>query len=170
MKGSLKKIVLSGILASFALISFILESLFPPLFIPGARMGISNVFILLVLIILDEKYAYAVLFIKIILGSIFIGNISAVLYSLPSGIISLTVEIIFLRFFKSFSIVAISVLGAVINTFIQNTVFCLINGSFSYFLYLPYLSIIAFVTGLIIGFAVYLVIRFLPDNVIHTFN
>lgn len=163
---TIRKIILSGIFASLSIIAFVLEGLFPPLFIPGARMGISNIFILLALLTLDEKYAYAVLIIKVVLGSLLIGNISAVLYSLPAGIVSLSVEIVLLRFFKGVSILAISVLGATVNTIVQNTVFCLISGGLEYFAYLPYLSLIAVATGLTVGFAVYLVIKFLPNNII----
>ena len=41
------KIAACGIFSALALIAFVIESLFPPFFIPSARMGISNIFVLL---------------------------------------------------------------------------------------------------------------------------
>ena len=80
MKHSLTyKISLCALLSAFALISFVLEGLFPPLFRPGARMGLSNVFILIAIYFLGAKYALAVLVIKTVLGSLFGGNISAIM-------------------------------------------------------------------------------------------
>jgi uncharacterized membrane protein len=52
MKTSTFKITLTAILSALALITFLIESLFPPLFIPGARLGLANLFILIAIVIL----------------------------------------------------------------------------------------------------------------------
>jgi len=156
------KITLCAVLTAFALITFVLEGLFPPLFLPGARMGISNVFILLTAIILGYKYGYAVLIVKTVLGSLFAGNVSAVMYSLPSGAIALALELILLHFCKNVSIISVSVLGAVVNATGQNLVFCLVTGATEYLAFLPYLSLISIVSGIIVGFTVYLAVKKLP--------
>jgi len=158
----LKKTIASAILSAMATITFILESLFPPLIIPGARMGLSNVFILFAVIFVGDLHAFAVLIVKCLLGSLFSGNVSSLMYSLPSGVIALTVEVILIRFSSLFSVVAASVVGSVINMICQNTVFCLVTRATAYFIYLPYLAIIGVASGLIVGFAVYLVCRFMP--------
>ncbi len=160
------KLTLASVLCAFAIISFVLESLFPPLFIPGARMGLSNIFILLTVILIGNVYGYAVLIIKITLGSLFAGNISSALYSLPAGVISLSVEILLLCFTTKVSVIAVSIAGACFNTTVQNLVFCLVAGSPEYLCYLPYLACIGVLAGLIVGFAVYLVVKFLPKNFI----
>ena len=168
-KLTLRKITTCGILTSFAVIAFTLENLFPPLFIPGARMGISNVFILLSALLLGSVYGYATLIVKILLGSIFSGNVSSVLYSLPAGLISLTLELALICWTKKVSIIAGSISGAVVNVTLQNTVFCLVTGASEYLAFLPYLASIGIVSGCIVGFAVYLSIKkvklpFLRDN------
>lgn len=155
-----KKLTLCAILSALALISFIIEGLFPPLFVPGARLGVSNVFILLAIFILGKSYGYAALLIKILLGSIFSGNVSATLYSLPAGIISITIEILLIYRAKKISVVSISTLGSVLNLIVQNTVFCLVTGGTEYFVYLPYLALIGGIAGIFVGFAVYLILRF----------
>ena len=42
-KPSVKKLALCGVLTAFALIAFMLENLLPPLFLPGARLGLSDI-------------------------------------------------------------------------------------------------------------------------------
>lgn len=160
-----KKLTLCAVFSALALISFILEGLFPPLFIPGARLGVSNVFILLAIFVLGKSYGYVALTVKIVLGSIFAGNPSAMLYSLPAGIISVTIEILFIYRVKKLSVVSISAMGSVINLIVQNTVFCLVTGGTEYFVYLPYLALIGGIAGIFVGFAVYLILRFFPQNI-----
>ncbi|MCQ2400215.1 MAG: Gx transporter family protein, partial [Clostridia bacterium] len=86
---SVKRLVFTAVLASLALISFTIESLFPPIFVPGARLGVSNLFVLLAIIFLGVKEGVAVFAVKALLGSLFAGNFSAIIYSLPAGIICL---------------------------------------------------------------------------------
>ena len=169
-KISIRKIATCGLLSAFALLSFLLEGLFPPLFIPGARLGISNVFILLSAIFLGSPYAVFTLLIKTVLGSIFAGNISSLIYSLPAGIIALAIELLILNKTKSFSILAISMLGAVINNILQNVSFCLVTNVWGFMAYTPYLALIGCVAGTFIGFMVYLVIKFVPTSVYDKIN
>lgn len=159
-----KKLTLCAFFSALALISFILEGLFPPLFIPGARLGVSNVFILLAIFVLGKSYGYVALTAKIVLGSVFAGNPSAMLYSLPAGVISVTIEILFIYRVKKLSVVSISAMGSVINLIIQNTVFCLVTGGTEYFVYLPYLALIGGIAGIFVGFAVYLILRYFPQK------
>ncbi len=158
------KIALSGILCALGLIAFMLESLLPPLILPGAKLGLSNIFILLAVVLLGWQYAFAVLLIKTILGSLFSGNVSALLYSLPSGIIALTTQVLMLYFIKKISIVAVSICGGVINTIVQNLVFCFVNNTISYMAYSPYLSLLGIVSGAVVGFIVYLIVIKLPNR------
>ena len=162
MNFKLFKVTLCAILSALGTIAFTIEGLFPPLFLPGARLGVSNIFILLAAIILGGKYAFITLMVKTVLGSLFAGNLSMILYSLPAGAIALMVELIIIYIIRKTSVVAVSVGGAVINTTVQNVIFCLITGASEYLAYLPYLALISVVSGLFVGFAVYLILRYLP--------
>ena len=93
------------------------------------------------------------------LGSLFSGNLSSIMYSLPAGIISLSVEIILIYLVKRVSVLSVSIAGAVINSTIQNLIFCLITGVNEFLFYLPYLALISVVSGLIVGLCVYLIIK-----------
>ncbi|MBO7187336.1 MAG: Gx transporter family protein [Clostridia bacterium] len=151
MNYSVKKIVFTAVLASLALIAFMIESLFPPILVPGAKLGLSNFFILTVLIFLGVKEAIAVFLIKIILGSVFSGNISALLYSFPSGTVSLLVEILLFTKIKT-SVLSASALGAVINNAVQLSVYVLITNTIELYVYLPYLLLIGLLAGAFNGF------------------
>lgn len=166
-KTTLLKIATAGIFSAFATLTFMLENLFPPIILPGARMGLSNVFILLSAIILGGVYGYSTLVVKIVLGSLFAGNISSIMYSLPAGLISFTIELFLITYVRKTGIVAISVFGAVINTTIQNLAFCLFANAKEYLIYLPYLSIIGIISGLIVGFTVYLILRRFPPKAVY---
>ena len=151
MNYSVKKIVFTAVLASLALIAFMIESLFPPILVPGAKLGLSNFFILTALIFLGVKEAIAVFIIKIILGSVFSGNISALLYSFPSGTVSLLVEILLFTKIKT-SVLSASALGAVINNAVQLSVYVLITNTIELYVYLPYLLLIGLLAGAFNGF------------------
>lgn len=163
---SLKKLALCGLLSALSLITFLIENLFPPLIIPGAKIGLSNVFILLSALILGAGYGYITLIIKVLLGSFFSGNISAIVFSLPSGAIALTLEVIALYFIKRSSIISVSVLGAVVNITTQNLIFCIYTQTPQYLVYLPYLALIGVLGGIITGFAVYIICKRLPKKLL----
>jgi heptaprenyl diphosphate synthase len=156
------KFALCGVLSALATIAFVIEGLFPPLFLPGARMGVSNVFILLCAILLGGRYAFITLAVKVLLGSLLSGNFFGTVYALPSGAIALTIELVLIYFVKNVSIIATSIAGAVINIAVQNTAFCLITGTAEYLSYLPYLALTGILGGIIVGLAVFLLIKILP--------
>ena len=157
-----KKIALCALYSTFALLSFMLESLIPPLIIPNARIGISNIFILLSTFSLGLYYGITTILVKSILGSLFIGNVSAVLYSLPAGVIALVVQVLILSFNSKVSITATSIIGSIINSLVQNVVFCVFTNSFEYLIYLPYLAVISLISGLIVGTIIYILLKKIP--------
>ncbi|MBR2498563.1 MAG: Gx transporter family protein [Clostridia bacterium] len=169
MKKNTKKLTLSALLSALALITFMIENLFPPLFFPGARMGLSNVFILLCVVLLGNKYGFAVLIVKVTLGSLYSGNISALMYSLPSGLIALIIQVLLIKYTSRLSIIAISVTGSVANAVCQNAVFCFVMKSFAYLSYSPYLALSGVISGAIVGATVFFLtkklrkIKFLQD-------
>ncbi len=161
-KSLTRKIVLTSLLSAFATLAFMLENLFPPLILPGAKMGVSNVFILLSVYFLGGKYAVAVLIVKTTLGSLFSGNLSSIIYSLPSGLFALSIELVLIYIVKNVSIVCISVTGAILNTTLQNATFCLVSSTIEYLAYLPYLALIGVIGGITVGLIVYFAVNKLP--------
>ena len=155
-----KRITLLAILTALALVLFLIESLFPPLFIPGAKMGLSNIVTLLALLMLHPKDVALLVIVRTILGATLAGIPSTLLYSLPAGLISLAISAALLYgVFPRISLVAISVAAAVTHNAVQNVIYCLVTGSPQLLSYLPYLAAAGAVAGVITGYAVWLVVR-----------
>ena len=83
-----KKIALLGILAGLGLVAFLLESLIPIPYLPGAKLGFANIFSLLALLLYGLPEALFVVIARTVLGSLFAGNVSMLLYSLTAGVVS----------------------------------------------------------------------------------
>ena len=163
---SARRMATLAVLTAMSLITFMIESLFPPLFIPGAKMGLSNIFSLLALFVLGPSEAIVLVLVRTTLGSVFTGNISTLMYSMTAGLVSVIVSTVLVEFaYPKVSIVAISVVAAVIHNLTQNTVFCLVSNTPEMFLYMPWLALLGVLAGVIVGFAVWFILRAVPTRV-----
>ncbi len=160
------RIALVALLTAASLIVFVVENAFPPLILPGAKLGLANLFTLLALVVLTPIDALIIFLIRAVLGNIIVGNPSALLYSIPAGLIALTVSAVLIRLcMDKISIVAISVASAVTHNVVQNLVFCLTSGSTAVLSYTPYLALLGVLSGVIVGVAAYFILRYLPTSV-----
>ena len=163
---SAKRLATLAVLTAMSLIMFMVESLFPPLFLPGAKMGLSNIFSLLALIVLGPTEAVILVVVRTTLGSVFTGNISTLMYSMTAGLVSVVVSTVLVEFvYPKVSIVAISVVAAVMHNVTQNVVFCLVSNTPQMFSYMPWLALIGVLAGVIVGFAVWFILRTVPTRV-----
>ena len=71
-----KQITFLGLVASVALLLSYVESLLPPLFaaVPGIKIGLPNIAIVLVLYTLGVKNAAAVSFVRLTISALLFGN------------------------------------------------------------------------------------------------
>lgn len=154
-----------AVLTALALIMFMVESLFPPLFLPGAKMGLSNILSVLALVLLGPVDAFVLVAVRTTLGSLLTGSMSTWMYSFSAGMVGVAVSAVLLEFvFPRISIVAISVVSAVAHNLTQNLIFCLVSNTPEMFSYMPYLAVLGVMAGVIVGFAVWLVLKFVPIN------
>ncbi len=166
---SIKRLSLLSILTALALILFVIESLFPPLFIPGAKMGLSNLVTLFTLVVLGPLNAVTLVIVRTTLGSLFSGGLSTLMYSLPAGICSVLLSAALMKgLFPRISLVAISIAAAVMHNLVQNAVYCLIMQSPQMLGYLPYLAVAGVAAGLINGYAVHLLVKVIPVSMFRT--
>lgn len=157
-----RRVAFLGILVACALLVFMLESLLPPLFVPGAKIGLANIFTLLALILLSPLEAIILLVVRTTLGCLILGNPFAIVYSLTAGLGSLVVSIFLIKLLPKISIVAISVVGAVIHNILQNIIFCIISQTYSLFALMPYLALIGVFSGAVVGVCVYMLLHKIP--------
>ncbi len=162
-KLSAKRVATLAVLCAMSLITFMIESLFPPLFLPGAKMGLSNIFSLLAVLMFGPIDAVVLVVVRTTLGSMFTGNLSTLLYSMSAGLVSVGVSSLLVEFvYPKVSIVAVSVVSAVVHNLVQNIVFCLVSNTPQMYSYMPWLALLGVVAGLIVGFAVWFILRTVP--------
>lgn len=150
-----KKLTLCAVLTALALALSYVERFLPlqllvPL--PGIKLGLANIVTLVALYLLGGRYAFAVLLPRCILGAVFGGGITGLLFSLTGGVLAMAV----MRLCKNvplFSVYGVSILGAAAHNVGQIAVAAALLGSAYVFAYLPYLLIVALFTGFAIGAA-----------------
>ncbi|MCM1042880.1 MAG: Gx transporter family protein [Corallococcus sp.] len=167
-KFTARRIATLATLTAMSLVMFMVECLFPPLFLPGAKMGLSNIFSLLTLFVLGPVDAIVVVIVRTTLGSLITGNLSTLLYSLSAGLVSILAAIILVYvLYPKISAIAVSVVSAVLHNLTQNVVFCLISSTPQMYSYMPYLALIGVVAGLIVGFAAVLIVKAVPQRILY---
>lgn len=166
---SAKRLATLSLLTAMGLIMFMVENLFPSFFLPGAKMGLSNVFSLLALFLLGPIDAFILVVVRVVLGSMFVGNMSTLMYSLSAGVVSVIASSILVELvYPKVSIVAISIVSAVLHNLTQNIVFCLVSDTPQMFIYMPWLALLGVLAGIIVGFAVWFILKMVPTRVFVT--
>ena len=146
-----KKLTTLAILTALAMILSFVESLVPPIVpIPGIKIGLCNVAILFVLYKLGVKEACLVSIIRVVLVSMLFGNFQSMLFSLAGAALSLTAMTL-LKKVPRFSLIGVSVAGAVSHNIGQIIMACIIMETNIIVYYLPFLLISGIVTGIVIG-------------------
>ena len=164
-KFTAKKIAVLAIFITLSLITFIIENQFPPLFVPGARMGLANIFSFTALIMFSPVEAFIVVAVRTGLGAIYAGNVSALLYSFPGGVVSMVISsVLMYTVYPRVSVMAVSVLGAVAHNVTQNIVFVLLTDTSTLTL-IPYFILAGILSGAIVGAVTLLLFKKIPMSV-----
>ncbi len=154
-----KNLILTAILTALALAAFTIEAAIPPLTpIYGIKLGIANVFTLFALYALGTRQAAAVLFLRIVLGSIFTGQLVSFIYSLTGGVLSFVLMILLKRFFPIKQVWVLSALCAVMHNVGQFAAAVLMTGTVQILYYLPVLVIAGIIAGTFTGLCAQLVL------------
>ncbi len=167
---SAKKITLTALMIASALLLHLIESALPPIFAfaPGAKMGLSNLVTLIAIFILGVPESYLILVVRCLLGSLFSGNLFSLAYSLPAGVISLTVEVFLIKFaLGKISVVSVSFIGAVTFNATQLFVASIIV-RVSLMPYLALMLLASLIAGLAVGFTAYFTLKYLPQSLYYT--
>lgn len=149
----INKMVVIGLLVAQALVLHIFESNIPiPLLTPGAKLGLANLVTVLSLYILNKKDTFLIITCRLILGAIFGGSISALMYSAVGGFLSFIMMVVVKEGLKDkVSIIGVSATGAIFHNIGQILVACAIVKNIWVSLYLPILTVTGIATGIFIG-------------------
>lgn len=149
----LQRYIFLSLLTAAALILSILEGMIPlPYIAPGAKLGLSNIITLTIIVVFGFKDALLVVVIRCILLMLVATNPITFIYSIASGIMSTIVMSLGCRYFKKLSLIGISVLGAMTHNATQITVAAILFGTFNLYYYLPILSLVSIFTGCFVGY------------------
>jgi len=150
----IQKITILGVLLAIAIVLGIVESFIPSFGVPGIKLGLANIVILLILYEFGVLDAIIVDLLRIYLTSLLRGNIFQMGFfmSLAGGILSLGIMIFLKLVFKKLSIVFVSTIGSIFHIGGQLLVALIYLQTLSLGIYLPILLISSIVCGLLVGF------------------
>ena len=146
-----KKVAILGVFLALALICSYVESLIPFYFgVPGMKLGLTNVVVLLLLYFFGAKEALLVSVMRILLSGFMFSNAFSILYSLAGGVLSWAVMLL-LKKTGRFHMVSISICGGITHNLGQILVAMVVVKNYYIFGYFPFLFIGGGITGLLIG-------------------
>ena len=148
-----QKIALLGVLTAIAIVLAIVESFIPSIGIPGVKLGLANIAILIVLYELGVWEAVLVNALRVVVAALVRGTLFSMgfLMSLAGAFMSLGIMIVFYLLIKKFSIIGVSVIGSIFHVSGQILVAMAFLGTAYVIFYLPIIAISAIVTGIIVG-------------------
>ena len=147
----MKKTAEMGLFLALALILSYVESLLPLSFgIPGIKLGLPNLIVVLLLYQGDARHAGLVNFLRIMLSGFLFSNLYGILYALAGAVLSFMAMLLGKRT-GWFSIVGVSVLGGVLHNIGQILVAMMVVETFYVGYYIPFLIVAGTVTGAVLG-------------------
>ncbi|MCR5273024.1 MAG: Gx transporter family protein [Lachnospiraceae bacterium] len=146
-----RKTAFMGVFLALALILSYIESLIPINFgIPGIKLGLTNILILIVLYEKGAKEALILSVVRVVLAGFMFSNLFGILYSLAGCLLSFLVMFI-MKKSDLFRIIAVSTAGGVAHNLGQIAVAAVVVENINMFIYFPVLMISGIITGIVIG-------------------
>lgn len=159
-----RRVALTGLMASLALIFSYVEVLFPfNAGIPGVKLGLANLVPLIILYRLDARYAFAANLIRVILAGLLFSGLFAALYSLAGSLTSFLVMYL-LKKTRLFSVIGVSTAGGVFHNLGQLIVAMLAISGPQLFHYMPVLIISGMIAGIIVGIGASILLDRIPEK------
>ena len=156
------KTAVRAVLVALAMVFSFIESQIPyP--IPGAKLGLSNLIVLVALYRLSVKDAVGINLIRIVLVGFTFGNMFSLVYSLAGGILSTAIMILMKKTDK-FKIVSVSIAGGITHNIGQILVAMYVLKTTAILSYLPILWMTGLIAGIVIGILGNIILERLPHN------
>lgn len=141
----------SSVLIALALIFSYIETIIPFNFgIPGMKLGLPNLVVVVALYGINARYAFGINCIRILLASAMFGNLAMAFYSLAGALLSFAIMFLLKRT-NQFSVMGVSIAGGVFHNIGQLMMAMVIVENMKMAFYLPLLLIFGVITGLLIG-------------------
>lgn len=149
-----RRLALMAMLTAASLIVFVIESQIPaPVPVPGVKLGLANVITLIAMLVLGRRDAGIVLLVRIILGSMFTGGVSAFIFSVAGGACAYIVMCLTIKHFPGNMLWLVSVFGALAHNAGQLAAAIVVTGTTRLIVYAPVLAASGIITGVFTGVA-----------------
>lgn len=159
-----KRLAISSMFATLALIFSYVEAIIPfNAGIPGVKLGIANLVVIIALYEMNFKYAFTINALRILIAGLLFNGVFGALYSLAGGLLSLIVMWL-LKKTDLFSMIGVSMAGGLAHNMGQLLVAALIVSNLRMFLYFPILMFSGIASGIMIGVVAYVIDRKVPKN------
>ena len=158
-KSVARRVATYGLLIALAFIFSFVESLLPlSLGIPGVKLGLANLAVVLTMALLSRREAWVVATVRILLVGFTFGNPYSMLYALCGGICSVAVMSLLWNS-RRLSLLGISMAGALAHNIGQLLFAAAVTETVRLWWYLPVLLVSGALTGGLIGIASIAVLR-----------
>ena len=159
-----KKIVLMALLTAIALTIFVVDNQLPaPVPIPGVKLGLANIITLVTMLLLGKQESGAVLLVRVLLGAMFAGSPSTLLFSAAGGFLAWLVMCLTVGLFDQKQLWIVSALAGLAHNAGQLLTCALVVKTPGIFAYAPILAVSGVLTGVFTGLAAMYLIRALHN-------
>lgn len=154
-----RKVAFYGIFTALAIIISYFERFIPmPIPVPGIKLGLANVVVLIILYSLGNKAAFGVSMIRVFIAGFLFSGMTGILYSLSGGILSFC-TMAAAKKTKLFSPIGVSVVGGVFHNMGQIVVAALVVSNYKLLYYVPVLVVMGVIAGVVTGVIAYYSLR-----------
>ena len=159
IKPKIKYMSMYAMFVALAMILSYIESLIPiPFAVPGMKIGLANLVVIVALYVMDEKAAISISLIRVILVSFTFANLSAMIFSLAGALCSI-ICMLLLKRTGNYSVSGVSIVGAVSHNVGQLMVAMAVVNTVQVISYLPILIIFGVTSGFLMGMLAIMVIN-----------
>ena len=146
---------------AFAFILSYIEMLLPlQVGIPGVKLGLANLAVLLAMYLIDCKSAFLLTVTKAVLTGFMFGNLSMIIYSLSGALFSFLIMLC-MKKSEQFHIPVVSAIGGVAHNIGQLLIAMFMIDTYAVAYYVPVLLVSGLITGSLIGITVALLLPYL---------
>lgn len=150
---------------AFAMMLSYIETLIPfAVGIPGVKLGLANLAVVLCLYLFRLREALLLTIVKAIICGFLFGNLTMILYSLAGAVLSCLVMAVMVKG-DSFHIPIVSAAGGVMHNMGQLLVAYFTVKTYGILYYVPILMISGLLTGILIGIVTSLVLPYIKTVV-----
>ena len=145
-----RRLALMALLTAIALTIFVIEAQIPaPVPVPGVKLGLANITMLL----LGKREAGAVLLVRVLMGAMFAGSPSTLLFSAAGGVFAYLLMCLLAERFGPDRLWIVSALAGIAHNAGQLLACALVVKTPGVFAYAPVLAASGIITGVFTGLA-----------------